>query len=219
MGMLEINRDFRSPNFDAQLIVVEFAVIHYTAGSLRRTIDLFGDTKRQVSAHLVIDEDGTVYETVQCLEGGALKAWHAGRSRWVDSQRRGWEEFNNFSVGIEIVNHNGNLIRYREEQYASLIALLRALKNKYPSLASPERLIGHEQIAGYRGKSDPGIYFDWPRVFSGVYGSGDFPNYTPRLPLSIAPAFKAIAAHAPADADERDAFFSALSQAIECIAV
>lgn len=210
-----LRTEIRSPNFTPGPIPVEFVVIHYTACGLQRALDLLTDQKREVSAHFVLDQDGTVYELVEALNGAPCKAWHSGKSRWRDSSGKTWEAFNSFSIGIEIVNENGNLFPYTEQQYQSLIALLHRLKTIYPALASPERIIGHEQIAGYRGKSDPGVHFDWPRVFAAVYGSGSFPSYSPRIPSGMAEALKALARHAPTDEEARDTFFSLLSQTIE----
>src|SRR5690348_380184 len=109
-------RQASTPNFDARPLEVEFLVIHYTAGNLERTLELFGDPVRQVSAHLVINTDGRVYELVTCLDGTPQRAWHAGESRWFDG-RRTWEAFNDFSIGIELVNLNGQLFSYPQAQY------------------------------------------------------------------------------------------------------
>ena len=53
-------------------------------------------------------------------------------------------------------------IAYTDAQYAQLVELIAALIEAYPSL-SPEHLVGHSDIAPGR-KSDPGPYFDWPRL-------------------------------------------------------
>ena len=113
------NREFTSPNYDPVEIPVEFLVLHYTAGDLASTLELFLDPAREVSAHLIIAEDGEVFELVPCWDGLVHKAWHAGRSFWIDPEKK-WEEFNNFSIGIEIVNLNGNLFPYSERQYQAL---------------------------------------------------------------------------------------------------
>jgi len=106
---MQIRSDIRSPNFSDLDIRVEFVVLHYTAASLERTLELFTSPKTEVSAHLVIDRDGTVYEMVQCLNGTAKRAWHAGRSRFGvlrDGVTKVIEGFNDISVGIELVNLN-----------------------------------------------------------------------------------------------------------------
>jgi len=71
-------------------------IIHYTAGpSLGSAVDTLTDPERKVSAHLVIDRDGT---TVQLVALDRI-AWHAGRSRWKDRQG-----INRYALGIELVN-------------------------------------------------------------------------------------------------------------------
>lgn len=176
---MQIRSDIRSPNFSDLDIRVEFVVLHYTAASLERTLELFTSPKTEVSAHLVIDRDGTVYEMVQCLNGTAKRAWHAGRSRFGvlrDGVTKVIEGFNDISVGIELVNLNGNVFSYTEQQYASLFGVIERLKGVYPALASPGAIIGHEQIAGFRGKSDPGRRFEWQRLFSVCYPNQGAPE-------------------------------------------
>jgi N-acetyl-anhydromuramyl-L-alanine amidase AmpD len=176
---MQIRSDIRSPNFSDLDIRVEFVVLHYTAASLERTLELFTSPKSEVSAHLVIDRDGTVYEMVQCLNGTAKRAWHAGRSRLSvsrDGMSKLIEAFNDFSVGIELVNLNGNVFSYTEKQYASLFGVIERLKGVYPALGSPGAIIGHEQIAGFRGKSDPGRRFEWQRLYSVCYPNQGAPE-------------------------------------------
>ncbi len=178
---MKIRTDVRSPNFSDLNIPVEFVVLHYTAETLERTIELFTQPSSEVSAHIVIDQDGVVYELVECLGGVTKRAWHAGRSRFEVVSARGRrivESFNDFSIGIELVNLNGNIFPYTEAQYTSLFALLDSLKGRYPALQTPEAIIGHEQIAGFRGKADPGRCFEWDRLFAVCYAGQGAPSRT-----------------------------------------
>jgi N-acetylmuramoyl-L-alanine amidase len=178
---MKVRSDIRSPNFSDLVIPVEFVVIHYTAATLERTLGLFTSAQSEVSAHLVIDRDGVVYEVVECLGGVAKRAWHAGRSRLEcgpAGNRRVVEGFNDCSIGIELVNLNGNVFRYTEAQYASLFSLIESLKSSYPALQHPDAIVGHEQIAGFRGKADPGRYFEWDRMFSVCYPNQGAPIRT-----------------------------------------
>lgn len=71
-------------------------VIHYTAGqSAAGAISWFQSPSSKVSAHLVVDLDGTITQMVPFNR----RASHAGPSRW-----RGEEGCNGFSIGIELVN-------------------------------------------------------------------------------------------------------------------
>jgi hypothetical protein len=46
---------------------------------------------------------------------------------------------------------------------------MERLKATYPALGRPEAIVGHEQIAGFRGKADPGLCFEWERLFAVCY--------------------------------------------------
>ena len=162
-----ISKKCRSPHFENKNIPVEFVILHYTAQSLKGSLDIFLGSK-PVSCHLLIDRDGSVYELVECWEGKCKKAFHAGQSYFVCEQKK-WKNFNDFSIGIELVNWNGNIFHFTEEQYQSLFKILSCLKKIYPALKNSDRVLGHEHIAGFRGKKDPGYLFDWKRLFREVY--------------------------------------------------
>jgi N-acetyl-anhydromuramoyl-L-alanine amidase len=83
------------------------------------------------------------------------RAWHAGASTWC-----GRPACNDFSVGIEL--EGADDVPYEAAQYASLAALVRALRATYASLA-PDALVGHSDIAPGR-KTDPGPAFQWERL-------------------------------------------------------
>jgi N-acetyl-anhydromuramyl-L-alanine amidase AmpD len=179
---MNIVTSIRSPNFTDLDIPVEFVVLHFTAATLERTLEIFMDPGSEVSAHLVIDRDGSIHEIVPCLAGAARRAWHTGKSRMEistngDSQLI--EAFNDRSIGIELVNLNGNLFPYTESQYASLFGLIERLKSLYPALGRPEVVVGHEQVAGFRGKSDPGLCFEWERLFAVCYPNLGAPRRVP----------------------------------------
>ena len=142
----------RSPNFESANIPVKFAVIHYTAQSLKESLNIFLSPRSQLSCHLLIDREGAVYELVECWSGVCKKAFHAGQSRFLDSEKKRWEGFNDFSLGIELVNGNGNIFPFKKTQCESLYKVLSHLKKLYPALRNPDRIVGHEHIAGYRGK-------------------------------------------------------------------
>jgi N-acetylmuramoyl-L-alanine amidase len=172
------------PRADRPIIRVEFIVLHYTVEDLDETLRLFSGPDARVSAHLVIAPGGDVYETVPCWDGVAYRADHAGLSRWSNAWGN-WEGFNAHSVGIEIVNRNGNLFPFTDAQYDSLATCLRHLQAAYPSLTSPDRVLGHEHIAGWRGKVDPGTRFDWLRLFQAVYPGVPHPSRPPTCPKAL----------------------------------
>jgi AmpD protein len=90
-----------------------------------------------------------------------MRAWHAGASRW-----KGRERCNDFSVGIEL--EGADDVPYAEPQYETLAALLRALFARYGALD----VAGHSDIAPGR-KTDPGPWFDWPRLRASIPGPRD----------------------------------------------
>ena len=144
--------------------------MHYSSAGLAKTLSIFQDPKSRASAHLVVGEKGELYEPVSCLKGRCFRAWHAGESRW-QAAGKVWRGFNDFSIGIELVNKNGNLFEYTKNQYQRLKSVLSQLKAHYPALKNPERILGHEHIAGHRGKVDPGHCFNWPLFFKMNYAS------------------------------------------------
>lgn len=82
-------------------------VLHDTGGSLRpySSVEWFENPQSGVSAHVVIERDGTVTQMVpfDCV------AYHAGQSSW-----RGRKGVNSFGIGIEIVNP-GMMQRFGDE--------------------------------------------------------------------------------------------------------
>ena len=109
----------------------------------------------RVSAHFLIRRDGELVQFVAC----DARAWHAGASCW-----QGKERCNDFSIGIELEGTDD--ASYTDAQYAMLVRLLRALRNRYPIA----HVVGHSDIAPER-KTDPGPKFDWERLRRVLRGS------------------------------------------------
>lgn len=167
-GWLEGVRWLPSPNFGERPVdeAVSLVVIHnislppdefggdwvedFFLNRLDPTVNGYFSTifKLQVSAHFYVRRDGRVVQFVGCDQ----RAWHAGQSCWCER-----DNCNDYSVGIEL--EGSDTQRYTIEQYASLWALLDALRSRYPISA----VAGHCHIAPGR-KTDPGPYFDWPAL-------------------------------------------------------
>ena len=109
----------------------------------------------QVSAHFLIERDGTLIQFVSCNQ----RAWHAGVSCFA-----GREQCNDFSLGIEL--EGTDELPYSDAQYTTLLALTRELLRVYPQI-TPERICGHSDIAPGR-KTDPGPAFDWARYLGSL---------------------------------------------------
>ena len=94
-GWLDYAAQVISPNTSGQ-IIPQFIVMHYTASwRAEGAISTLSTRGSKVSAHVVIDTDGTVTQLVPFT----TKAWHAGPSVY-----RGVKGLNSHSIGIEIVN-------------------------------------------------------------------------------------------------------------------
>lgn len=105
----------------------------------------------QVSAHYLIDLNGDIYELVSPEK----IAWHAGESYW-----RGREKLNRYSIGIELVDTDGQAkyVGFAAKQISSLIELCHFLVKKYP--IDQTNIVAHSDIAPAR-KKDPGVDFPW----------------------------------------------------------
>jgi N-acetylmuramoyl-L-alanine amidase len=144
--------DTPSPNFGERLLPVTMIVLHYTgmesgAAALAR----LRDPAAEVSAHYLVDEDGTVHRLVP----EDKRAWHAGASHW-----RGIVDVNSASIGIELVNpgHEHGYCDFTDEQMASLIPLVAEIKARHGITRG--NVVGHSDIAPAR-KQDPGELFNW----------------------------------------------------------
>lgn len=158
-----------------------------------------GGTGCGLSAHFMIDTDGTIYQTLDLVE----RAYHA-------------EQENSISIGVEICNRGRynpselnrlppewrtrphhdvvvNGFRYdaydfRPEQYESIVALTRTLLRIFPNLKPevPERngevimdtlerpldfhgIVGHLHVDLDKRKWDPGA-LDWKRILRALQG-------------------------------------------------
>ena len=104
----------------------------------------------RVSAHFLIERDGTTTQFVGCHQ----RAWHAGASAFD-----GRSGCNDFSIGIEL--EGTDFLAFEPAQYAALAHLTRALRAVLPLRA----VRGHSHIAPGR-KTDPGPLFEWDRFAS-----------------------------------------------------
>ncbi|SFQ97544.1 N-acetylmuramoyl-L-alanine amidase [Poseidonocella sedimentorum] len=78
-----------------------FLVMHYTAGSSgRSSASWFTNPAAKASAHLTIERDGSVIQSVPFTK----RAWHAGRSAWRARDGARIDGLNHHSIGIELAN-------------------------------------------------------------------------------------------------------------------
>lgn len=159
--------EFRSPNFGPRKAengiapVIDTLVIHYTGMMPTvRARDWLCDPVSQVSAHYLIDEDGTTWRMVE----EADRAWHAGVGAW-----RGWRDINSRSIGIELSNpgHDYGYRAFPDVQIETLIALAQEILDRHPIPA--RNVVAHSDIAPSR-KIDPGELFPWDHLAANGIG-------------------------------------------------
>ena len=150
-----VNRTVSSPNWNERRLPVSMVVLHYTGmQTADEALARMCDPAAEVSAHYMIDEDGTVISLVR----EDKRAWHAGQSYW-----RGVTDINSASVGIELVNpgHDWGYRPFPEPQMDALMPLLADIMDRHDIPRA--NVVGHSDIAPAR-KQDPGEYFDWQRL-------------------------------------------------------
>ncbi len=142
-----------SPNLDSRgEQAVDMLVLHYTGmKTAQEAIDRLCNAEAKVSAHYVVDEDGSIYSLVH----ETMRAWHAGVSYW-----RGATNINQRSIGIEIVNP-GHEFGYRPFPPAQMTAVQKLCRDILTRHDIPARnVVAHSDVAPAR-KEDPGELFGW----------------------------------------------------------
>ena len=141
-----------SPNFGERRggAAVGLIVLHYTVLDCAEALARLCDPVAEVSAHYLIDRDGTVLSLVP----ESARAWHAGAGAWG-----GAGDVNSRSIGIELVNSGAE--PFAERQMLALEGLLAQVMARHG--LGPQSVIAHSDMAPER-KSDPGPRFDWRRL-------------------------------------------------------
>ncbi len=136
-------------------------VLHYTGmRTADEAVDRLRDPGARVSAHYVIDEDGSILRLV----AEERRAWHAGKGAW-----QGETDCNAASIGIEIVNpgHEFGYRDFPEVQIDAVISLVSDIRTRWT--IPDARIIAHSDLAPDR-KQDPGERFPWKRLASLGHG-------------------------------------------------
>jgi len=169
----------------AREIVPTSTIIHYTAGGTAAgAVETFQNGS--FVAHIIIDRDGTIIQMLPFNRRGV----HAGASEWTMSDGKKVQWFNNFSVGIELVNW-GYLTERSPGVYASWAGTIvreEPFVGRHQNKHVPymywqpytckqlwacyrvvrlltrhykmNLILGHDEIAPMR-KQDPGPAFPW----------------------------------------------------------
>ncbi len=154
-----VSQQYSSKSFDER---IKFLVLHYTAVDFKTALELLSD---KVSVHYLISDQPT--KIFQLIDE-SKRAWHAGVSFWA-----GQTNLNDSSIGIEIVNLDGNKNPYPQEQIEAVMFLCQQIIARYN--IAPDCVLGHSDIAPSR-KDDPGILFPWGLLYEN--GIGAMPDLT-----------------------------------------
>lgn len=128
-------------------------IIHTSEGSESSCVNWFLNPRARLSAHYLVSKRGRITRFVPDMS----IAYHARND-------------NADTIGIEnegYANKNG----WTTAQYEALAHLVRALCDKYKIPKDRRHILGHYELRGARGKTDPGRYFDWARFMALVRGS------------------------------------------------
>jgi N-acetyl-anhydromuramoyl-L-alanine amidase len=121
-----------------------------------------------LSAHFMISREGYISLLV---DPDRYTAYHAGQSSWFHPEfRKVLSNMNDHMIGIELLG-DGNRGPYSEEQYDALGKLCAALLQDYETI-EPRNITGHENVSPGR-KTDPGLFFDWRKLFNKIYGASN----------------------------------------------
>ncbi|MEM9963715.1 MAG: N-acetylmuramoyl-L-alanine amidase [Asticcacaulis sp.] len=159
-----------SPNFNERKGPPDMVVLHYTGmETAEAALARLCDAAAQVSAHYVVDEDGTIYSLVP----EERRAWHAGVSHW-----KGERDINGVAIGIEIVNpgHEFGYRAFPDVQIDAVIGLLDGIRERWD--IPDYRILGHSDVAPER-KQDPGERFPWDRLAAHGHGLWVEPDLPP----------------------------------------
>ena len=143
-------------------------VLHHTAGSLPSSLEILQgkDPKHKVGVHYVVTDEPKPRVIRMVPEN--LAAYHAGKSSWGK-----FVGLNQHSIGIEIINYDGNVYPYSEAQAAIIFALCDEIIRRHG--IKPWNVLAHSDIAVGR-KVDPGSKFPWAKLASLGIGAWPLPN-------------------------------------------
>jgi N-acetyl-anhydromuramyl-L-alanine amidase AmpD len=167
---------------------VDTIVLHFSSDCVQhpdkpydveRQIEIF--TTAKVSAHYLIDREGTIYKLVDEKRA----AWHAGKGSLPWDKTR--TSMNSSSIGIEMLavgskddmvplfmkakkyddfaKKHPEWIGFTDAQYASLKWLIDDIRSRWPLIKHDDHhIIGHEDWSGRARRTDPGQTFDWTKI-------------------------------------------------------
>jgi N-acetyl-anhydromuramyl-L-alanine amidase AmpD len=143
-------------------------ILHHTAGSLPSSLDILQgkDPKHKVGVHYLVTDEPKPRVIRMVPEN--LAAYHAGKSAWGKLTN-----LNQNSIGIEIINYDGNVYPYSDAQAEIIFSLCAEIIRRHD--IKPWNVLAHSDIAVGR-KVDPGSKFPWAKLASLGIGAWPLPN-------------------------------------------
>ena len=165
---LSIEQGPGSLGCEPRKVPVSCLILHHTAGSLPSSLEILQgkDPKHKVGVHYIVTDEPKPRVIRMVPEN--LAAYHAGKSAW--GKLNG---LNQHSIGIEIINYDGNVYPYSEAQAEILFALCDEIIRRHE--IKPWNVLAHSDIAVGR-KVDPGSKFPWAKLASLGIGAWPLPN-------------------------------------------
>ena len=155
--LLSPNRDLRPPGAAVDMLVLHYTGMQSAAAALAR----LRDPAAKVSAHYLVDEDGSWSQLVPEAE----RAWHAGRELVAGARPTSTTSRSASSSSTPATN--GATGRSRSRRWRRWWNCAASIVRRWAIPAG--RIVGHSDIAPDR-KQDPGELFDWPRLAAAGLG-------------------------------------------------
>jgi N-acetyl-anhydromuramyl-L-alanine amidase AmpD len=165
---LNIEQGPGSLGAEMRKVPVTCLILHHTAGSLPSSLEILQgkDPKHKVGVHYVVTDESKPRVIRMVPEN--LAAYHAGKSAWGKLTN-----LNQNSIGIEIINYDGNVYPYSDAQADIIFALCEEVIRRHD--IKPWNVLAHSDIAVGR-KVDPGSKFPWAKLASLGIGAWPLPN-------------------------------------------
>jgi N-acetylmuramoyl-L-alanine amidase len=143
-------------------------VLHHTAGSLPSSLEILQgkDPKHRVGVHYVVTDEPK--PRVIRMVPEEMAAFHAGKSSWGKL-----DGLNHHSIGIEVINYDGNVYPYSDAQADIIFALCAEIIRRHD--IKPWNVVAHSDIAVGR-KIDPGSKFPWAKLAKLGIGASPLPD-------------------------------------------
>ena len=188
-GEIRINEDYKFPigfSSERKESTIDTIVIHFSSNvknnpafpyDIEDVINLYKEAG--VSAHYLIDRNGTVY----LLVDEERQAFHAGKGKMPWGPKRE-NVLNNYSIGIELLGigtyeevkkltgmsqetYNSiakSDLGFTNAQYKALNALIDDIISRFSAIKRDRKhIISHQDYAGDR-RPDPGMLFNWSKM-------------------------------------------------------